>query len=51
MEKGEHEDDSDVLPLLESVSSCLPLDLITHTVLQPHKQDSHTSLSLRQDLT
>lgn len=48
MEKGDNEDDSDVLPLLESVSSCLPFDLITQPVLQHDKQDSHSSLSLRQ---
>lgn len=52
MEKGDNEDDSDVLPLLEPASPCLPFDLITQPVLQRDKQDSHPSLSLPQkDLT
>lgn len=52
MEKGDNEDDSDVLPLLEPASPCLPFDLITQPVLQRDKQDSHLSLSLwQEDLT
>lgn len=48
MEKGDNEGDSDVLPVLKSVSLRLPFDLITRPVLQADKRHSHPSLSARQ---
>lgn len=42
---GDNDNDSDVLPLLKSVSSCMPFDLITQRVPHPDKQDPHRSLS------
>lgn len=47
MEKGNNEVDSDVLPLSETVSFCLPFESSIQPVLQPDKQDAHPSLSLR----
>lgn len=46
IEKEENEDDRDVSLLLQSMSCWLPFDLITHTLVQPDKQDCHTSLSM-----
>lgn len=50
MEKGDNENDSDVLPPLEPVSSCLPFDLITQKVPELDKRDPHPSLSLSKEV-
>lgn len=39
-DKGENEDDADVMPLLVSVTCCLPFHLTANVLLRLNKQES-----------